>query len=229
MIDIVSGLRRIAEEGYRFAGDAADEIERLRAKVAEMERQVPICRAEDLKHAESLLPTLGLKPENPLYALPGAQQCKNCNGMGDRFDPSGEKIPCDLCESHLEEIRSLVAEAAHAIISGSDFWLSISLAAKKIYALPGAQPAPSEQDASVRKAWARFSHELHRSPDAPYPGMADAFEQHFSQSFIDREWRAEAATWAAAWKAAKRHCVEYASVGEIADAVVDLIVKGEGK
>ena len=93
----------------------------------------------------------------------------------------------------------------------------------------GAQSAPSEQDASVRKAWARFSHELHRSPDAPYPGMADAFEQHFSQSFIDREWRAEAATWAAAWKAAKRHCVEYASVGEIADAVVDLIVKGEGK
>ena len=77
-----------------------------------------------------------------------------------------------------------------------------------LYALPGAQPAPSVQDASVRKAWARFSHELHRSPDAPYPGMADAFEQHFSQSFIDREWRAEAATWAAAWKAAKRHCAQ---------------------
>lgn len=68
-----------------------------------------------------------------------------------------------------------------------------------------ARPEPSEQDESVRKAWSRFSHELHRSPDAPYPGMADAFEQHFSQSFIDREWRAEAATWAAAWKAAKRH------------------------
>ena len=81
--------------------------------------------------------------------------------------------------------------------------------------LSGAQPAPSVQDASVRKAWARFSHELHRSPDAPYPGMADAFEQHFSQSFIDREWRAEAATWAAAWKAAKRHC------GQIAPSVPD--------
>ena len=135
------------------------EIERLRAKIEQMEKQVPICRAEDLRHAEILLPSLGLMPED------------------------------------------------------------------KLYALPGAQPAPSEQDASVRKAWARFSHELHRSPDAPYPGMADAFEQHFSQSFIDREWRAEAATWAAAWKAAKRHCVEYASVGEIADAVVDLIVK----
>ena len=69
----------------------------------------------------------------------------------------------------------------------------------------GAQPAPFEQDESVRKAWARFSHELNHSPDAPYPGMSEAFEQHFSQSFTDREWRAESATWAAAWKAAKRH------------------------
>lgn len=69
----------------------------------------------------------------------------------------------------------------------------------------GAQPAPIAQDESVRKAWARFSNELHRSPDAPYPGMSEAFEQHFSQSFTDREWRAESATWAAAWKAAKRH------------------------
>ena len=34
MSDITKGLRRIAEEGYRFAGDAADEIERLRAQNA---------------------------------------------------------------------------------------------------------------------------------------------------------------------------------------------------
>ena len=31
MTNIVSGLRRIAEEGYRFAGDAADEIYELKA------------------------------------------------------------------------------------------------------------------------------------------------------------------------------------------------------
>ena len=52
---------------------AEKERDNLRAKIEAMERQVPICRAEDLKHAESLLPTLGLKPENPLYALPGAK------------------------------------------------------------------------------------------------------------------------------------------------------------
>lgn len=74
-----------------------------------------------------------------------------------------------------------------------------------LYLAPGAQPAQSREDEAVRKAWARFSNELHSSPDAPYPGMSEAFEQHFSQSFTDREWRAESATWAAAWKAAKRH------------------------
>ena len=68
-----------------------------------------------------------------------------------------------------------------------------------------AQPAPNEPSEFVRKARARFKNELHRSPDAPYPGMSEAFEQHFSQSFTDREWRSESATWAAAWKAAKRH------------------------
>ena len=121
-----------------MACDAIDELiaerDELRARIEAMERQEPGFRERYTPSA----PT-GCSNRFPLYALPGAQQCKNCNGMGDRFDPSGEKIPCDLCESHLEEIRSLVAEAAHDIISGSDFWLSISLAAKKIYALPGAQ------------------------------------------------------------------------------------------
>ena len=87
-----------------------------------------------------------------------------------------------------------------------------------LYLAPGAQPAPIEQDTSVRKAWARFSNELHRSPDAPYPGMSEAFEQHFSQSFTDREWRAESATWAAAWKAAKRHEAQAQPAPSFADA-----------
>ena len=67
------------------------------------------------------------------------------------------------------------------------------------------QSAHSAPDESVRKAWARFSNELHRSPDAPYPEMSEAFERHFSQSFTDREWRVESGIWAAAWKAAKNH------------------------
>ena len=41
--------------------------------------------------------------------------------------------------------------------------------------------------------------------DAPYPGMATAFEQYYGQSWFDRDWRDETAIWAAAWKAAKTH------------------------
>lgn len=41
--------------------------------------------------------------------------------------------------------------------------------------------------------------------DAPYPGMAAAFERHFGQSWTDRDWRDEASTWAASWKAASEH------------------------
>ena len=57
-------------------GDVArmvDENISLRARIEQMEKQVPICRAEDLRHAEILLPSLGLMPEDKLYALPGAQ------------------------------------------------------------------------------------------------------------------------------------------------------------
>ena len=52
---------------------AEKERDNLRAKIEAMEKQVPICRAEDLRHAEILLPSLGLMPEDKLYALPGAQ------------------------------------------------------------------------------------------------------------------------------------------------------------
>ena len=81
-----------------------------------------------------------------------------------------------------------------------------------------AQPAPSEQDESVRKSWVRFSNELHRSPDAPYPGMSEAFELHFSQPFTDRDWHAESGTWAAAWIAAKQHGAK--TVLRVPDAVI---------
>ena len=128
------------------------ERDALRAKIEQMERQEPVATAV-ATHKPGEVGACTYHKETPFgstrYALRGAQQCKNCIGMGDRFDPSGEKIPCDLCESHLEEIRSLVAEAAHDIISGSDFWLSISLAAKKIYALPGTQNVPKEAIAKI--------------------------------------------------------------------------------
>lgn len=58
---------------------------------------------------------------------------------------------------------------------------------------------------TVDRAWARFCGAFGDGPDAPYPGMIAAFETHYGQSFRDKEWRTEAACWAAAWsKAAAR-------------------------
>lgn len=45
-------------------------------------------------------------------------------------------------------------------------------------------------------------------PEAPYPGMATAFEAHTGQSWTDPDWRAETSIWAAAWKAALLHNAE---------------------
>ena len=117
-------------------------VMQMASELKEMEKQEPVGEIQRANSTGNYINSVVWVPMavgTKLYALPGAQQCKNCNGMGDRFDPSGEKIPCDLCESNLEEIRVLVAEAAHDIVSGSDFWLSTSLAAKKICALPGAK------------------------------------------------------------------------------------------
>jgi hypothetical protein len=52
---------------------------------------------------------------------------------------------------------------------------------------------------TVDRAWARFCGSFGDGPDAPYPGMIAAFETHYGQSFRDKEWRTEAACWAAAW------------------------------
>ena len=59
--------------------------------------------------------------------------------------------------------------------------------------------------ATIDKAWAQFCSGIGRGPDAPYPGMIEAFESHYGQTFTDKDWREETGVWAAAWKAAKAH------------------------
>lgn len=63
----------------------------------------------------------------------------------------------------------------------------------------------TDYSSTVDRALARFCGAFGDGPDAPYPGMIAAFETHYGQSFRDKEWRTEAACWAAAWsKAAAR-------------------------
>ena len=70
---IAAAISNDVAMAYHRCDEFKKEVDTLRAKIAEMEKQVPICRAEDLRHAEILLPSLGLMPEDKLYALPGAQ------------------------------------------------------------------------------------------------------------------------------------------------------------
>jgi hypothetical protein len=70
-------------------------------------------------------------------------------------------------------------------------------------ALTGGRCNCSESPANIDKAWAQFCGGIGRGPKAPYPGMIEAFESHYNQSFTDKDWRSETSVWAAAWKAAK--------------------------
>lgn len=89
------------------------------------------------------------------------------------------------------------------------------------------EPTPSQLDVAVSFAlnvricsdynWSAYMRDVYArmlaaapkpekaEPDVPFPGMQEAFEAHYSQSFTDRDWRREAGVWAAAWKAATRY------------------------
>ena len=67
---------RRLEAADHFAAQTAlmkEKCDALRAKVAEMEKQYPICRIKDIRRAHYLTKVVGLDPEAWLYALPGAQ------------------------------------------------------------------------------------------------------------------------------------------------------------
>lgn len=66
-----------------------------------------------------------------------------------------------------------------------------------------AEEAQDCQDAIAKcNSMSGFGYRDAKQADAPFPGMREAFEAHYGQSFVDRDWRVEAACWAAAWKAA---------------------------
>jgi len=74
----------------------------------------------------------------------------------------------------------------------------------EIVPLYTAPPASQEQadTQAVDKAWGRFAIAMGDAPGSPYPGMAKAFEEHFGQSWVDKDWRNEQSVWAAAWRKA---------------------------
>jgi hypothetical protein len=68
--------------------------------------------------------------------------------------------------------------------------------------------APQPQDKRVDEPGAQFCSGIGRGPNAAYPGMIEAFEVHYGQSFSDKDWRTETGIWAAAWRAAVKQTTE---------------------
>jgi len=126
-------------------------------------------------------------------------------------DPMDTPLPCDVTVGHVNirkgvALRTLVArmqvlyDMAQATQSQGE---PLKVHDAQCPALIGDRCDCSASPKVVDKAWAQFCGGIGLGPDAPYPGMIEAFELHYGQSFTDKDWREETSVWAAAWKAAK--------------------------
>lgn len=70
---IAAAISNDVAMAYHRCDEFKKENDALRAKIAEMEKQFPICRIKDIRRAHYLTKVVGLDPEAWLYALPGAQ------------------------------------------------------------------------------------------------------------------------------------------------------------
>lgn len=128
---------------------------------------------------------------------PGAEErrlrrmlCRQRHGVSAYMDDGeatfgGDEFqrPTDYLRESLDSIEQAWIEAGRKQVAQAE---------------PQAQ-RPTDYSSMVDRAWARFCGAFGDGPDAPYPGMIAAFETHYGQSFRDKEWRTEAACWAAAW------------------------------
>lgn len=103
--------------------------------------------------------------------------------------------------TNLIEAAERARDALEQIRDREGGW-TYEIAQKAAAKLTAAIEAAKEVEPAIDSAWNRFNQALSYGSDAPYPGMAQAFENHFGQSWRDRDWRGETATWAASWKAA---------------------------
>jgi hypothetical protein len=147
-----------------------------------------------------------------------AAQCPNCNGTTSPHALDPEWLGRCECTPPAQPAQQDRVRELECVIA------DLTAECKELRA---AQPAPVQEPVEemhdalcpalnggrcecanptvTDKAWAQFCGGIGRGNDAPYPGMIEAFEAYYSQSFVDKDWRAEASVWAASWGAAKRH------------------------
>ena len=174
MIDIVKSLRRIAEEGYRFAGDAADEIERLRSRL----------EAAEKSDAESMAMYRRVRGERDALRAKieaAEKERDNANAASVNIALEAERLQCEndalraalqheadcveAAKAEIEALRAKIAEmerqepVRHEFQGRDGDWYPFinqrhyentvadgTWPIRALYALPGAQPAPSVPD-----------------------------------------------------------------------------------
>lgn len=148
-------------------------------------------------------------------------KCEYCDGTGDVHSPDGEwrgicSCPAGESLKGLSETTNMfyaacvdlgsiskelgldpdqggagpILAAIRELRDERDKWIDAQYAGNK------------EDEHSVDRAWNKFNAAISDGPDSPYPGMATAFENYYSQKWADPEWHKETSVWAAAWKQA---------------------------
>lgn len=103
--------------------------------------------------------------------------------------------------------RAVIEQAISAIDRSAVFQHEYQILRDKILIELRAALAQQAAPTTTDKAWSQFCGGIGRGPNAPYPGMIEAFETHYSQSFVDKDWRNETGVWAAAWGHATRQSI----------------------
>jgi hypothetical protein len=161
-------------------------------------------RPEGDKHIKAFIPP-GMGDEVLLYTHPptaAPQEDERCWKCGEDGGTSCGAAHCGLLEDEFDSAAP--DQEVHDALCP---------------ALTGGKCSCSSSPATVDKAWSQFCGGIGRGPDAPYPGMIEAFEAHYGQSFTDKDWRNETGIWAAAWGYAVRQ--ENAAPTVPAQAVVN--------
>lgn len=157
MIDKVTALRNIAAEGYRFADDAADEIERLMAKLAAAEIAWKISDKSCYDLTEKVIPNLRDQLEAAEKDI--ALKERVIDSLGKELNAvAGER---DALRANIErtEQQEPVAWAATDESCKVVEALGMNESSRfdtPLYLSPGAQPAPSIPDDVIEQAVSRF-------------------------------------------------------------------------
>ncbi len=151
--------------------------------------------------SESVLSGSNQAPSDPGKVTVTTDDHGRCVAV-TRTDDEGRILSVIWEAGEMEKpVNARLVEALERIADPRNFHFAgdAQVVAREALSAAEAQQAEPVNERVIDRTWARFCGAFGDGPDAPYPGMIEAFETHYGQSFRDKDWRTEAACWAAAW------------------------------